>query len=150
MDANDDGKKTYYLVSPGPSRNEKPRPYYWSLDIGDKWIGVARGIWRQKHAEDDIVESTQADHLTRLDWSKTPFHNNDLPSGWLSRDGVFYGCPELYHDLATYIIIGMKVGEMEDTGWVRVHNSTRYVCEKRLSDDQKNWLGMKGYKIYDI
>lgn len=150
MKSNDDEMKTYYLVSPGTAKHEKPRPYYWSLDIGDKWIGVARGIWRQKHIDDDVVESAQADHLTRLDWSKTPFHNNNLPTGWLSRDGDFYGCPELFHDLATYIIIGMKVSELEETGWVRVLSSSRYVCVKTLSDEQKNWLSMRGYNIYDI
>lgn len=145
-----DEVKTYYLVSPGVSKLEKPRPYYWSLDNGDNWIGVARGIWRQKHSDDVVVESAQAAHLTCLDWSKTPFYDNSLLSGWLSRDGGFYGCPEKYHDLAAYIIIGLKVKDLENTGWVRVHDSTRYVCEKRLSAEQKNWLSMNGFKIYDF
>ncbi|MBI5561367.1 MAG: hypothetical protein HY894_00735 [Deltaproteobacteria bacterium] len=141
--------KKYYLVSPGESKHQKPRPYYWSLDNGDVWIGVARGIWRQKHAEDVVAGTADAADLTRLDWTKTPFHNNVLTSGWLSRGGDFYGCPEMFHDIVAYIVIGMKVKELEEAGWVRVYNSERYVCEMRLSAEQKNWLSGNGHKIYD-
>ncbi|MBI5643750.1 MAG: hypothetical protein HY954_09790 [Deltaproteobacteria bacterium] len=139
----------YFLVSPGSSATQKPRPFYWSLDNGEKWIGVARSIWREKHEKDVIVESAEAQDLTELDWTKTPFHNDTLTSGWLSRDGRFYGCPQVNHDVLAYCVLGIKVGELEQMGWVRVYDSSRYTCEKRLSPEQANWLSENGYTVYD-
>jgi hypothetical protein len=139
----------YFLVSPGSSASQKPRPFYWSLDIGEKWIGVARNIHREKHDYDLIVESSDAEDLTELDWRKTPFHNDDLASGWLSREGRFYGCPQVNHDVLAYCVLGLKVGEIERLGWVRVYDSKRYTCERRLSAEQSNWLSQNGYTIYD-
>jgi hypothetical protein len=141
-------KKTYYLVSPGNTSNDKKRPFYWSLDIGDKWIGVARGIYRDKHSEDLVKEVQSAYSLTQLDWSKTPFRNDNLLTGWLSRDGRFYGCPAVFHDVLANCVLGIKVPELEDQGWARVHG-TWFVCEKRLSAEQRNWLLQNGFTVYD-
>lgn len=139
----------FFLVSPGGSASQKPRPFYWSLDIGEKWIGVARNIYREKHDDDLVKEAAEAAHLTDLDWTKTPFHNDDLPSGWLSRDGRFYGCPQVNHDVLAHCVLGQKVGDLEKFGWVRVFDSKRYTCERRISEEQSNWLSQNGYTIYD-
>lgn len=92
----------------------------------------------------------EADHITRLDWRKTPFHNDRSTSGWLSRDGRFYGgCPSIHHDVIAHCVLGMKVGDMEDGGWARVYDSNRFTCEKRLSAEQRNWLLQKGHELSD-
>lgn len=141
--------KTYYLVSPGESAGEKKRPFYWSLDNGDKWIGVARGIWRPK-SEFDIIKGAQdAGDLTELDWTKTPFRDDRLLSGWLCRCGKFFGCPVCFHDVIAAIVLGMKVAELEKKGWARVLDSRRFVCDHRLSAEQRNWLSLNGFKIPD-
>lgn len=141
-------KKTYYLLSPGTASVQNPRPYYWSLDNGDTWIGVARGIYRKKHEADLIKEVKEAASLTELDWTKTPFRNDNLLTGWLSRDGRFYGCPDVFHDVIAYCVLGMKVGDIEGLGWARVHG-TWFVCERRLSAEQRNWLQENGFTVYD-
>ena len=139
----------YYLVSPGETREDKLRPFYWSTDNGGNWIGIARGIWRPKHADDIITEVFEAEDLTELDWKKTPFRNDGLPSGWLSRGGRFFGCPSCFHDIIAAIVLGMKVPELEKTGWARLYDHNRIACEHRLSAEQRNWLSLKGYKIAD-
>ena len=139
----------YYLVSPGETENEKVRPYYWSTDNGDKWIGIARGIWRTKHAADLITEVAEAEDLTELDWKKTPFRNDGLASGWLCRCGKFFGCPSCYHDIIAAVVIGIKVPELEKKGWVRIHDKGRIACDHRLSEEQKNWLSEHGHKVLD-
>ncbi|MBI5809931.1 MAG: hypothetical protein HZB21_01890 [Deltaproteobacteria bacterium] len=140
---------TYFLVSPVNNNPGGRKHFFWMLDNVDTWIGVARGIWRPKHEADIIKETAKAEHITRLDWTKTPFHNDSLASGWLSRDGRFYGCPQIFHDIFAAIVLGIKVGELEKTGWVRVFDSNRFVCENRLSAEQKNWLSGNGYTILD-
>lgn len=139
--------KKYFLVSPGDA-TQRPRPFYWSLDIGDKWIGVARGVYRDKHEGDMIIEVAEARHLTQLDWRKTPFRNDELATGWLSRDGRFYGCPPVHHDVLAFCVLGTKVSDLENMGWTRVY-SNRFTCEKRLSAEQRNWLSENGHKVYD-
>ncbi|MBI5588152.1 MAG: hypothetical protein HY889_07290 [Deltaproteobacteria bacterium] len=139
--------KKFFLVSPGDS-TQKPRPFYWSLDIGDKWIGVARSVYREKHPEDIVKEVSEAHHLTQLDWRKTPFRNDELATGWLSRDGRFYGCPAVHHDVIAYCVLGMKVADLEEMGWARVY-SNRFTCEKRLSAEQRNWLSENGHRVFD-
>ena len=139
----------YYLVSPLENNPEGANGYFWMTDNGDTWIGVARGIWRKKHPQDIIKEIIEAEHISHLDWMKTPFHDNTMTSGWLSRSGNFFGCPTYYHDIIAAIVLDMKVGDLEKTGWTRVLNSSRYYCEKRLSSDQENWLAERGYKLPD-
>ncbi len=124
--------KKYFLVSPGDSAKH-PRPYYWSLDIG---------------AKDLVIEVAEAHHLTQLDWRKTPFQNDELATGWLSRDGRFYGCPSVHHDVIAFCVLGIKVSDLENMGWTRVY-SDRFTCEKRLSAEQRNWLSANGHKVYD-
>lgn len=137
----------YYLVSPGAeTQGRKKKPFYWSLDEGGHWTGVARGIQRPKDEKDIVKEVVDADHLTQLDWSKTPFFDNSLSTGWLSRDGRFYGCPAIHHDIMAFCVLGMKVPELERLGWVRVHPGW-FTCEKRLSPEQMNWLSERGFPV---
>ena len=139
----------YLLVSPGCQNHGRAEPSFWMTDNGDTWIGVARGIWRPKHSADIIKETVEAEDLTRLDWRKTPFRNDGLVSGWLSRDGRFYGCPSCYHDTLAYCVLGIKVAELEKAGWVRIHDTRYFVCEHRLSPEQRNWLSSNGYRVLD-
>ncbi|MBI5236403.1 MAG: hypothetical protein HY886_09190 [Deltaproteobacteria bacterium] len=143
--------QTYYLVSPVNNNLAHSRHFFWMLDTSEnKWIGIARGIWREKHERDIVKETAKAEHLTLLDWKKTPFYDDKSRAGWLSRDGRFYGCPEVLHDTLAYCLFGVKVGELEKTGWVRVKNSYLYTCEQRLTPEQSNWLSGQGYKVIEV
>lgn len=139
----------YYLVRPGEEK-KKPGPRaFWMLDSGRDWVEVGRSRSREKHAKDEVLEVAEAEHFTLLDWRKTPYYTPEANSGWLSREGRFYGCPNYCHDVLAWCVLGMKVPELERLGWVRVYSENWYVCSTRLSAEQKNWLSMNGHKVID-
>jgi len=144
----EDGPRTYFLVRPG-GRKKKDSGAFWMTDNGSCWVDVARSRWNDKHASDEVLESIEAEHFTLLDWRKTPFYNPEASSGWLSREGRFYGCPNYCHDVLAWCVLGMKVPELEQLGWVRIYSENWYVCQVRLSAEQKNWLSMNGHKVMD-
>ena len=139
----------FYLVSPASPAGESPGVFYWMKDSGQSWIHFVKGVWKEKRAEDIIKEVVHAQDPFELDWSMTPLHNQDSLSGWLSRCGRFYGCPPNYHDKLACYVLGMKVPELESTGWVRVNDSRYYTCQKGLSAEQRNWLSGRGYRLYE-
>lgn len=139
----------YYLVRPGSEKKKAAAPAYWMQDEGGEWVEAARSRNREKHAKDEVLEVAEAEHLTLLDWRKTPYYTPEGNSGWLSREGRFYGCPNYCHDVLAWCVLGMKVPELEKLGWVRVYSETWYVCQTRLSAEQKNWLSLNGHKIFD-
>lgn len=139
----------YYLVCPFDEKTGKTGPCYWMKDGGDRWIHFVNGAWIEKKDGDVVKDVVRVRDVSELDWSQTPLRNPSSSSGWLSRGGRFFGCPPNWHDKFAAYVIGLKVDEMESQGWVRVLNSRYYVNEKRLSEEQINWLSTKGYKVYD-
>lgn len=142
-------KLIYHLVSPHMRRDELPRPFFWMLDKGEHWLNIVKSLWREKHPEDVVTETVEVYHITELDWKKTPLHNQGLVSGWLSREGRFYGCPSWLHDMLAHCVLGMKVAELERIGWVRIHNPNWFVCQHRLSAEQRNYLSIQGCTVPD-
>ena len=41
------------------------------------------------------------------------------------------------------------IEELERLGWGRIYSESSYVCQARLSAEQKNWRSMNGQKIID-
>jgi len=139
----------YLLVAQGGRKKASDKPC-WMTDNGGNWIDVARSRWHDKHPGDEVLEVVTAEHFTMLDWSKTPFYTPEASSsGWLSREGRFYGCPTYCHDVLAWCVLGVKVPELERLGWVRIYSENWYVCQARLSAEQKNWLSMNGHKVID-
>lgn len=139
----------YYLVIPGLHISEGKTSSYWMMDNGDTWINAANSHWKEKHELDRVLEVVKEEHHTLLNWTKTPFYGHDYISGWLSREGRFYGCPSNYHDVLAYCVLGMKVPELEKLGWVRVYSHNWFTCDHRLSAEQRNWLSESGHKVLD-
>ncbi len=143
-------KVKYYLVALSKDSYESRENFYWMLDKGDKWLNLAkRSILKPKSGEDIVKAMVETNDLTRLDWSETPLYNDDLASGWLSRDGRFYGCPSNYHDTLAYCVLGLKVNELEDMGWVRIFSERHFTCVQRISEEQRNWLSSNYYRVPD-
>lgn len=146
-------KEKYFLVSPGEERAKKLRDgaqrFLWMRETDGQWVRIVNQSWRERHKSDIIQLCSIVESPLLLDWSRAYLHNNSYQSGWLNRDGRFYGCPENYHDKLAYFVLCIKVGELEQTGWVRVNNPVYYTHEKRLSEEQKNWLSTNGHKVYD-
>lgn len=121
---------------------------YWKESEGNKWINVAGG-WMPKSKEDKIIETVEAESFEGLDWTKTSFINPDSDSGWLDRYGKWYGCSTMEHDFIAYYILKKSIEELEKEGYVRVYDEKNWICKKRLSPDQRNWLSFHGHKVED-
>gem|GEM_PF-2606129 len=141
--------KRYFLVCPGSEREKHGPPAYWMSDRGGHWEDAARSRWKEKDERDLVLESVSSEHIRLLDWTRTPYYDPECNSGWLSREGRFYGCPTYAHDVLAHCVLGMKVPELEDLGWVRIYNENWYACHKRLSAEQMNWLSENGHRVYD-
>jgi len=139
----------YYLVSLAEDKDMTHRPFFWMKDYGDRWENFVKGQYPFKDASDIISERVDADEKTELDWSKTPLYDSDSKSGWLSRDGTFYGCPGYYHDKFAAYVFGIKVEKLEKTGWARILGCNSYSSTRRLSRDQNRWLRRNSYKVND-
>lgn len=143
-----DNLRRYFLVRPG-GQNKSGDKSFWMTDNGENWVEVGRSRWKVKHEADEVLESVTAEHLTMLDWRKTPYYAPEASSGWLSREGRFYGCPTYCHDVLAWCVLGVKVPELERLGWVRIYSENWYVCQARLSAEQSNWLSLNGHKVID-
>ncbi len=139
----------YFLVSPHVEDDRSKKYFYWMKENEGYWLQFVHGIWRPKQGGDIIKLCARAEDTTLLDWSGTWLSRPESTAGWLNRGGRFFGCPSNYHDQLAAYVIGVKVSEAENGGWVRVKDSRYYDCLKNLSAEQKNWLSEKGYKLYD-
>ncbi len=140
----------YYLVALAGENEAGSEPrYFWMKDGGERWIHFVEGCWPFKSEADIIAEVVHTKDVTDLDWSRTPLFDSDSSAGWLSRQGRFYGCPEKYHDKFAAYVLGIKVHELEKTGWARVLDSRSYAATKNLSVEQSSWLSQKGYRVYE-
>ncbi len=141
---------TYYLVALGATAEGEGEPkYFWMRDGGDRWIHFVEGCWPFKSETDIVAEVVKTQDVTDLDWSRTPLFDSDSNAGWLSREGRFYGCPEKYHDKFAAYVLGIKVHDLERSGWARVLDSSSYTSTQNLSHEQNSWLAHKGYKVYE-
>ncbi len=148
----EENKDRYFLVSPGDDQITRTRAtarrYLWMREDNGQWVRILNQSWRERHSNDIIQLCTKVESPLLLDWSFAYLYKNDYQSGWLNRNGRFFGCPENYHDKLAHFVLFLKVGELERTGWVRVNNPLYYSHEKRLSEEQKNWLSSNGHKVY--
>lgn len=139
----------YFLVSPENETDNLNRYFYWMRENDDNWVQFVKGVWRPKQNGDIIKLCAKVKKPFLLDWKGTWLFRPGSNFGWLNRNGRFFGCPTYYHDQLAEFMLGLDVTELENTGWVRVKGSNYYSCLKRLSAEQRNWLSIKGYKVYD-
>jgi hypothetical protein len=139
-------KRTYCLVKYEICKNIFS--VSWFEDGGDRWNNYAGG-YCPKCKKDEILQTCKAEDIYELDWTLTDIINNKWDSGWIDRNGKFYGCNSRMHDTVVDLVFNKTVQEFEDTGWVRVYSKSEWVCRKRLSADQRNTLSRKGHIVRD-
>ena len=93
----------------------------WLKDCGKMWEDVYGSTW-PKRGDEHVLEtvSLDADDFKRLDWKKSSFYIEDGTSGWLDRDGNFWGCRYGGHSALARWVIQQDYYEMEKAGWVHV------------------------------
>lgn len=139
----------------------------WYEDGGDRWINQAGG-YRPKDPADEVLEEAEVidGDWQSLDWTRTSYYRETGDYGWLSPEGRFYACDYAEHGDLAYYIIKKDVGEMEESGWVRVdgpgdgsknldgvRSTFRFMAGhawnggKKLTEEQVSWLKSHGHEI---
>ncbi len=121
---------------------------YWRK-FGDK------DCWRNndhsftpKYPGDKILDC-QESKFKDLDHKRTSLFLETGETGWLDRQGRWYPCPSCGHNVYAEFILKKKSCKLENSGWVMVRSASMFLCLKRLSADQRNWLLNQGYEVDD-
>lgn len=135
----DNFKIKYYLIEKNgvtswQERNDAlgPRGRPWTENTGHLgyWVGSGGGGFGVSES-DKILDIREVEDDAELPWSTTATFAIKLKedalsgrytAGWLSPEGVFYGCAYMEHDDLAFYVIGKRVSELEDLGWLRVHD----------------------------
>jgi hypothetical protein len=126
-------------ASLSPDRKPKIRLENWS------------GGFCLLHEEDKVLKTQQANDFNCLDWKGTILDDPTQKGGWLSRHGRFYGCASQLHIRCALFHIKQEPTDLEKKGWVHIYSGgdagRDWICQKRLSASQRNWLSLNGYKV---
>jgi hypothetical protein len=123
---------------------------YWLQDKGNKWVHSSNGCsWMPKEEKQKILETAEVEDIHELDWTKTSLIDNKHNSGWIDRNGHFYGCTSQNHDIVADLVFNKTVEEMEKQGYVRVYGSDSWVCQRKLTPEQRITLIEKNHIVKD-
>lgn len=125
------------------------RETQWYQEQGDGWINVFGGSHR-KMPDDKVIDRVQAADFMGLDWKRTSMYVDNGESGWLSPDGVFWGCKYGGHCNLAHYVIQKDYGDMEKSGWVHVDCAPiagRYTYRSLVPANaaQEKWLQERGH-----
>jgi hypothetical protein len=148
-----------YWYAVGNSLTEKNFPRAQLQYYKNRYVGWAGGC--QPTDGFDVIEEVTVDDFCDLDWRKTGYwtHRHQYrTSGWIDREGTWYGCDSQEHDVFIDLIFKMTVHEAEEAGWVRVYGRPRspeddevlqidWSCRKRTSEAQRYTLRKYGYDV---
>ena len=78
------------------------------------------------------LEKVEADKIEELDWHGSIILNNEYRTGWLSPEGVFYGCEAYHHKQQAKFIHKKDELMLEKEGWIRINYNLKQNGEKHL------------------
>ena len=107
---------------------------WWEYKEGLKILKNKYGVYNHYIPnEKEIIES---DGWDSLDYSY--LIDNDQITGWISPEGIFYGCKEKDHnDVADYIF-HCSERELEEKEWVKIYKIPAYLGNSRYDWYKKN------------
>lgn len=84
-----------------------------------------------------IVEALDYSHLN---WLNTIVLDNSKKYGWLDRNGIFYGCDYVLHDIQAHFIHKSTRETLEQLGWVHISKNLGGETIARYCADYKNGI----------
>ena len=148
-------KKTFYKINYKSYENSEPmtiwrliKMHTWSDGRRELcWVNPNGGLM-PNHSSVKVLETVEARCFEDLDWNGTYMtEDTKYDSGWLSREGKWYGCASQDHDAIAYYLLKNDIDVLETTGWARVHSKELWFCKIKLSVEQRNWFAKYGYKL---
>lgn len=93
----------------------------WVIDRGRYWEYVSGGRTPKRDSDKVTKTATMVEYdFPSLDWTGSLYDRPDSECGWLSPEGVFYGCEYEDHDNTAYLVIKKSVRDLENEGWARI------------------------------
>lgn len=106
-----------------------------------------------------VLETVEAENCDTLDWRGTYLHRgeDDAVAGWVTPEGIFYGCDYGQHRMLTEMMFHAKYEKMmEDDGFVKIWYGPKeklgpyqehWICFKALTDAQRATLTRMGHDV---
>jgi len=131
--------------------NGTPMKLAWLLDMspGD-WI-THDGMRVAKDAQDEIIARVRvyAGAWEALFWEDTDLLDATRESGWLSPEGLWYGCRPVWHDTVAKLVfrqsedaLGTTFARVRDREYTTLPSATG-----RLTEAQAAWINARGYRV---
>lgn len=155
----DDTLYTFLLLK-AKYGEQMPCWYEKDLDHNDHLNNMSGGF-TVLNGEDQILQEIQANNFEDLDWKDTILDDPSQDAGYLDRSGRFIGCSAYRHISCAKYRLNKTQDQLEKEGWVHIYGppldsgkqpadgSRTYICMRRLSAEQRNWLSKRGYVIED-
>ncbi len=93
---------------------------------GRRWLVDFYGAPSVEYHEG--MTCVRAENWADLDWTGTILMDENYKTGWLDRDGVFYGCDYHYHDALGKILFGKSERELEQMGYIKISGKDGMYC----------------------
>lgn len=134
--------------------------FWWEIE-DDKLYNMVGGHqladW-YKIEDEDVVE---VNDWKDLDWIGTEIYDDTLKTGWINRDGKFFGCGSQWHSRQSEFIHNKTERELELLGWIKVYRSNVFesknkngydfiIVSNRINELQKNKLNKLGFTDEEI
>lgn len=119
-------KKTGKYYVPKDINNKvfvKVDNFWWELDITTPIKSATiynMGMGKNTDRDVSELEICEAKDWTYLNWEGTKILDNNLNTGWLDRQGNFYGCDYRYHRLQAELIHNADEETLEYRGYVKI------------------------------
>ena len=114
-------------------------------------------------------ESCGTDFIEVEKYEDLPFKeyyiSDNYKTGWLDRNGRFYGCAYEDHSFVARMCFHKEEKELEEEGWIKITKSCYgnsfftsidgtldyyYLVDWDMTAEQKNWLSLNGFKDPDF
>lgn len=124
---------------------------FWEI-CGNKLVNQKGGFHDYTPKEDDIIYEVKK-------YEDLPFRkyciDNSYKTGWLDRNGNFFGCSFMEHAFVAYYCFHREEHELEDMGWVKISRdlyeknglSYYHCCVLGLTDAQRKYLIDNGFDV---
>lgn len=138
---------------------------FWELEKRDgKLVCINRFGGRHDYCKElgeDIYEVEKYEDLPFKEY----YISDNYKTGWLDRNGRFYGCDYEEHSFVARMCFHKEESELEKEGWIKITKSCYgdsfftntegtldyyYLADWNMTAEQKNWLSLNGFKVPDF
>jgi hypothetical protein len=120
----------------------------WCLEEAGHWI-LVDGFHRSKSPQDRVEEraSVTPGNWRGVHWADTTLLRPESSLGWLSPEGVWFGCAPVWHEVVAQLVFGVSESELHRT-YARIREGyfvSPPTSTKQFTSAQTKWLRSHDY-----